>query len=575
MSIDYGRLRQSCSRPDIANELAEFADETGRVAFGICSDSNGLHTDYGLVGGLSDAFARSWQCFSYGFNSCMRPRNRYAHMSATNLWWPRYSTSNPTGGETTYWPYTNGTSAADGLTVVQAGVLTNYVPRSGDRFYVSAGSSGIIIGEYDVNPATTVAATGTIGITASCGALKTGIFGFVNSASGGTSNSGIAAAYSRGWNFKREWLGIGGGAYHKASGTAFLQNYNEFFAHKNGLLPYNGTMIAVAYSLSETGGATRIDLCRCTIDAGSVNVIANATLTGSGSAATWQAVRATLAASDRTTSHADEAILWGTDLGAGHTGPISALGCALFNGDMTRGVSVSALACLGGASAYDLAKFWGDADDNSIDNLVRTMADQCAVANGGTGTVRCCILINYGFNDQGETVNDYRGDGNPSYSTAGYVSNIRYTVERLQARWNSVRGANASDTELYFAFVPSHPVSDSPATSKSTPPNTSDNGDRQRWTNDYYLAIASYAQSLPKAFAIDLYTALGPSAYARLNDARMTYTKDADVTHLMPAGYNLVGAKIAEVMRAKSRNVVAVHTSYVPERKKRMLFENT
>ena len=552
------------SGTSVAGELMRHALYSGRVAFGLISDSNGLSQDNGLLGGMCIAMRAGLPCFGTGIWPALGTRNKYSHSGGggwTSLY-PRYNWSIPTNGVRNGLPVGSGAASAltnvawdDALGTLTLGAsiptaLSTYTFNAGDTISVTMAynASNVAItaprGDYPIS-----AFNGTNMLTIAAGSFGTSTaYVSLNVNPGNTSASslaGISQAYAAQWNMPISWIPFGGATYHVASGSQWI-SANMMVASKDGVLPVNGNVAVSVIGFAETGGtlgnASIYEFDGTTL----TNQFAVAAHAGSGAAGTFQVVRATSTPADRISGNTREYVCFGSNMSAQITGPASMFCSHACNASMPFGVSLSPFIMRGGHSTWDVANVLAFATDATIRNYLAALADQCAVACGGTGVRRVCLIVNGGFNDDQDARLDKGGNGLASYTPDGYYYNLKAVVTRLRAMWDSQYGAGASDSELYFMFVPSHPISDTPSAAPASPPSTAN--DRQGLRALQVGAAQRLAAIYPGCFCIDLFAALGATPYTKLYNCG--FTPGTDHIHLAPAGYSLVAQAIVNCMRS-------------------------
>lgn len=536
MPFDLGRAIAACggSRRGLhtAQGLLD-ACNTRRVALAVVSDSNGRHNGFGWNGAVFEGFAGVAPVFGTGFYTSMWGRTLTQSDGGGSInHWPAYSGAGAAGGSRTWIQATGGTTAGTTITGL-SGISGVYAPRDGDRASVWITSSGVFVGEVDVVASTTTGTT--LGLATSLGS-GTGVYAFIYPKAGGTPFvSGPSATYVNSFNFKGEF---NGGGYFLASGSASMFNMGTLILHKWGRLPVNGRLVGATPIVSEAGGRVTTIFQEATSTYGSGLTIGSSTqYNASGSAATFQVARCTTAAGNRNSLGGGtprECVVFSNAAGT-NIGPIGLLGDHVCNLDLARGISVSPFLMRGGATSYDIAHNVGFMSDAAVENWIRCVTSQFDVASGGDATRRLAIIINLGFNDHGSTTLDYESGSNPTYSAAGYVANIRYFVDRLEARYNAVHGAGSASSEITWIFMPSHPVSNTrtaPATTASTM------AEKQYLTMTYVQALAAYAATKPSAVVVDLYELFRPTAYEQIPQSHgVNPVSDADIIHLAGGGY--------------------------------------
>lgn len=548
MASRLERLRRSLTGRTAALRLAQAGrgDVAKRVVHSLISDSNGIHTDYGLLGGLGTGFAARWPCCGSGFIGAKHARLKYPRGGGNAFAHPKYGESVAPGGsgvrlsiavDNASW--TNGT-----LTLTLAGAFTNYTYRAGDFISIYSVTSGTT-GDYAIASKTSANA---IVLASSIGASASAVYGYVESVKGGTSNSAVPAAFAQGWNMPRSVLPLGSTMVYVP--TTAATSMSAIHLHKHcGVLPMQGQLTHNAYGMKGTSGSYTVEVYDSDGASAHTQLVA-ATQSANGTAGEFVVGRATTPRGDRT-GNAREFLWASVAASAGapsNQGAMAHLGSSVTNADMPYGCCVQGFAMRGGWSAYDHANlFLNILDDNTIDNYLRITRDQWSTAAGGNDSGIANFIFYLGFNDHAETGTSLGTAGVSNSTAAGYIDNIQAVITKIETRWNALFGAGTAASECIFTVIPSHPISDSPTT-----PGTGSNAAREGLTQTYRAAAAAWALGAPNRIAIDLFTLLGATPYTRLNGQGLTLVYDSDVIHLNHAGFNLLGQLIGEAIDVSS-----------------------
>lgn len=546
-------IRRSIAGVAAAQRLAAAGrgETQNRVVHSLISDSNGQHTDYGMLGGLGTAFAMRWPCFGTGFIGSKHARLKYPRGGGNAFAHPKYGENVAPGGsgvrlsisvDNASW--NNGT-----LTLTLAGAFTNYTRRAGDFISIYSVTNGTT-GDYAIASKTS---NDAIVLASSIGASASAVYGYVESVKGGSSNSAVPAAFAQGWNMPRSVLPLGSTMVYVPSTAS--TSMSSIHIHKHcGVLPMQGRLTHNAYGMKGTSGSFTVELYDSDGASTHTQLVA-ATTSANGTAGEWVVGRATTSRGDRT-GNARE-FIWASvaaSVGApSNQGAMAHLGSSVTNADMPYGVCVQGFAMRGGWSAYDHANlFQNILDTNTIDNYLRITRDQWSAGAGGSGSGIANFIFYLGFNDHAETGTSVGGAAASNSTAAGYIDNIKAVIDKIETRWNALFGSGTAGTECVFTIIPSHPISDSPST-----PGTGTNSEREALTQTYRAAAAAFAVSRANVIAIDLFTALGSNPYTRLNGQGLTLVYNTDVIHLNHAGFNLLGLLVAELIDSAGQFIYA------------------
>lgn len=527
-----------------AYQSLQYARGTGRVAHFVLGDSNAFKDEYGFLGGLLNAFKGRGQVFGSGLFGAKHSRAGTTRSNST--FWSQNNNNDAANFSRNYFTF-SGASWNHG-TLTLTGTFTGFTGKAGDRLTVIAGTNATV-GDYVIASGNTT----TIVLTTSIGAsATTGIGGYLAPAAGTTSFSSVPQDFHDAWNIPIDWLPMGAAmCYHGSGNHGFTGN--SVTTHKyNGALPCQGPIIYSMGHLGFTSGANTavasIGHFDGTASLASVAVLATATINSTGTNGELKWTRASLAKGDRQSGHSGrEYFICGTE-----TALVNGAYCFLIShicaGSVTKGVSVQGFLCKGGESAYDIARTLNFLSDDTVDNYLRGLADQCSVSAGGTGARRAHAWVFTGFNDHGEGNTSLGPNPTLSSTAAGYIDNITAIWTRLKARWEAVHGAGTAATELFLTVVPSHPVSDTPTT-----PGTGSMAAREGLTRTYVAAAKTYANNNLNVSAVDLAAILGTNPFSALYDACYTFANSGvpasdDILHLNPGGYNFVMGKVLDTL---------------------------
>jgi hypothetical protein len=183
---------------------------------------------------------------------------------------------------------------------------------------------------------------------------------------------------------------------------------------------------------------------------------------------------------------------------------------------VTAGFSYSTLDFRGGQGARTMAVDLQQAADATLTHFFSILrADQ-----GTTKTV--CVVINSGLNDRNETLTSVGPAAvADADSPEAFVDNLQAIVERVEEIWSD---NGWSRSELFFLFMPSHPVSDPDDTELSS----------------YRTATAAYAPTVTNGALLNI-EALYPQASIQYASS------GTDKNHLTQTDYELISvALVAE-----------------------------
>jgi len=192
------------------------------------------------------------------------------------------------------------------------------------------------------------------------------------------------------------------------------------------------------------------------------------------------------------------------------------------NRDKLTVIAYSTLYAAGGQSLYDMlttfTQVWGQARCADYFRQIRLPLN---------GDKRCIVMISSGLNDRNEAALSIGPQGKlPSASPEGYRDNLAGIVAALQTAW--IQAGGTPDT-IFFAFMPSHPVSD-PDDAKLVA---------------YRAQAVALAQALPNAGCI-----LWPQlvTYQQMATGKY-YDKDAPSSpHLSREGYQALSQAAAQAL---------------------------
>ena len=543
--------KQSMSRAVVGaskwKTLREYAANTGRVSFSLIADSNGLHTDFGWTRGLARAIRSSGiPCFGTGLLGSRHSRLKYVAGGGQEWAFSRYTQASAISGTATTKTkvgieLTNINTSGTTVTVASGTDFTNYSWHSGDRMII-INSSGALVGDFTIASRTDAT---HVELTASPGTL-TGASATVTGAAGASSNSTVPSAYARRNNIPQNWLPFGNAMVYHTGGTCFA--VSSFFMPIYGPIPLNGQLThSSIMAKSSAGKAGLLEIYGATAQiadtaAGTFTAALQTTaysVSGGSDGDLVVARNGFSTDADRTantTYNNREYLMCCQGNATGDSGTGANLYMHATNANLNRGFALNAFMCRGGMSAYDMAEAARFLDTLTWEAYIYAVADQHAAGAGGDGTVRHCFIINTGFNDASESATSYDAT-NSSSTKAGHKANVQDLMATIRARWNTYRGANADRTELYFMLMPSHCISDAPTT-----PGTANRHAQEASVRLYRQAQAEIAGGTYNTFFVDLQKLWGTEAYSILNNSRFTYTKDSDVLHLMPGGYDFLAA---------------------------------
>ena len=544
MPVTTSSMKAAVTNAAVWKRLKDYALTSGRVSFSLIADSNGLHQDFGWLRGLTNGIRQSGvPIFGTGIFGARHNRVKYGVGGGSEIAWPRYTQATAFSGTAATKglleiSFTTATWDHATLTLTKAGAFTNYSFHAGDRLYVSAVTNGTT-GDYTVASRTS---NDAIVLTTSIGATASAISATLTGAAGDTARSDIPAAFYRRNNIPAAWGPLGNAmAYHGTSGT--FAGSNEIGLPMWGPIPFHGRPCVSSIMVdSAAGKAGKIDFYACNTTYTSAVLVGGTAYSFSGGADGNMNVARTTIGSDTSsvesgTYSGRDWLLAGQGLSTNDSGQGCNWGIHVCNSSMNRGFSMSGLLCRGGMSAYDMAEIARFMDTLTWEAVIYAMADQHDTDCGGNDVVRHCVIINTGFNDAGESATSY-DSVNAGSTVAGHTANIQDLMATIRARWNTYRGANADQTELFFMLMPSHCISDAPTT-----PGTGSFAAQEAATRLYRAAQRSIASGTYNTFFVDLQVLFGSDAYATLNTNRMTFVFDTDVLHLAAPGYDfLAGA---------------------------------
>lgn len=543
MPITTPSMKSAVTNPAVWKRLKDYALNTGRVSFSLIADSNGLHQDFGWMRGLTNGLRTAGvPIFGTGVFGARHNRVKYGQGGGSEIAWPRYTQTSAFSGTATTKglleiKFTAATWDHSTRTLTKTGAFTNYSFHTGDRLYVYSATSGTT-GDYTVESKTSADA---IVLTTSIGTSASAIAASLTGAAGDTARSDIPAAFYRRNNIPASWGPFGNAmAYHGTSGT--FSASNEIGMPMWGPIPFNGRPVASSIMVkSNAGKAGKIDYYAVnTAYITAVLVGGTAYSVSGGSDGDLTVARHAISSDtsrveDTTTYGGRDWMLAGQGLSTSDSGHGANWGIHVCNASLNRGFSLTGLLCRGGMSAYDMAEIARFMDTLTWEAFIYAIADQHASGAGGDGTVRHCVIINTGFNDAGEAATSYDGV-NAGSTKAGHKANVQDLMATIRARWNTYRGANADQTELFFMLMPSHCISDAP-----TSPGTSDRHAQEASVRQYRDAQREIASSTYNTFCVDLQRVFGTDGFATINDARMTFVYNTDVLHLATHGYDFLG----------------------------------
>lgn len=548
MALSAAQIEAAITNRQAAKRLSDWTDNTGRVVHMFIGDSNTMKDEYGMVGGIGKALGSRYPVFGTGI---LGARHKRGGTSRGGGWfaWPYYqSDAALSGGAVRNILSVNNASWNSG-TMTMTGTFTGYTWKSGDTFsaldssgatdlrdhvIVSGDSSAIVL-------ATSPGATGTYD-------------GYINNSAGASSFSSVPTAFHSGWNMPRMLEPYGACMVYDASGTTFNEA-NIFGFPKNGPIPVNQTLVYTVAHLKAAGSGTiRPGIGHydgTPTGFGTFAVISGTTAQSTnGTDGDLGFIRVTKAVGQHISPNSSKDVMCFVTPAAGvDTSPV----CYLFHyvcaPAVTNGVTVQGFLARGGQTLVDLRNGVDFLSEDSWTNWWSTVDDHFSATNGGDGNRRVCVWIHSGFNDHAATTTLSADGVNYTHTKAGFKANLRDLIQKFKTKYDAQFGAGASDTELYFVAMPSHPISDEPSTSGTIADRTY----REGLSCGYRQATAELCDEFSNLIAVDLFALLGENPFSQIYNRGMTlgYTGDPDVDdviHLQPAGYDFLGGKIVSAL---------------------------